>query len=160
VSRGAPGSAFPRDVNEDGRPDIVFSSQTGASVGVLFNRAEPGGLAAGAAAFVPVALPAVGLPSQGDLGDLNGDGFVDIVFPDFSGSNVLVYLNRFDPTAPERFDPTNPGNELDRLFAPPLLVPAGRSIFAVIVLDVNDDGKQDLLAVSNGSNTINIFFQR
>jgi hypothetical protein len=84
------------------------------------------------------------------VGDVNGE-FPDIVITDFAGSAVLLYLSQYDPSAPERWDPTNPQNDLAHLFAPPIFLEGGRSALGTLILDVNGDGKNDLLVTSNES---------
>jgi hypothetical protein len=63
-------------------------------------------------------------------GDFNGDGKPDIAVPDYSGKTISVYLNRGDGT-----------------FGAPVVTSLNipNTLGAIVVGDINEDGKQDLI---------------
>lgn len=63
-------------------------------------------------------------------GDFNGDGKPDIAVPDHSGKTISVYLNRGDGT-----------------FGAPVVTSLNipNTLGAIVVGDINEDGKQDLI---------------
>lgn len=107
--RGSPFTAFPDgkphnhglalgDLNGDGKTDITLGHQDRGAIAVL--------LADGAGGFRPAARSPVKL-GRGfyphTLGDLNGDGKLDIVIPDILGSSLVIATGdgkgSFAPTA-------------------------------------------------------------
>ena len=75
------------DLNGDGRPDLAGSTLTDpcSAVAVLLNQ---GSGVFGAPSYVPATIFN---PSSVTLGDLNGDGKLDLVVP--NGDGVAVLLN-------------------------------------------------------------------
>jgi hypothetical protein len=155
---------FPVDFNGDGRKDIVVGDLTAsASVGVMINRIDTltpnTDTTFSDGDFLNIPFQAKGQPSGLAIGDVNNDGLTDIVVTDQTNV-VSIYLNRFDRGNPSRFDPDNPNNDLANLFSKPILLQAGPGAIDVLILDLNKDGKQDLVVSSSGSNTLNVFFGR
>jgi hypothetical protein len=77
------------DFNKDGKPDLLITGGSTPSTVILLNDGSGGFLP-------PVAIPGTGVaPVQ--IGDMNGDGFPDIVGcgPGATASNskLLIYLN-------------------------------------------------------------------
>ena len=83
------------------------------------------------------------IPGKPVLADLNGDGLLDVIVPNTGGNNVLVY-----PGLPGGgFGPAlNDGNGFI----------VGTNPVAVLVADVNRNGRPDLIAVNRGSNDVSI----
>lgn len=89
------------DLNGDGRPDLVsYGSRTGNGTvpgNVFINNGSGGFLA-------PVPLPGSGLLAAAAIGDMNGDGYPDIVGCQDTGTgqnssfNLIVYLNNGNGT--------------------------------------------------------------
>ncbi len=128
------------DVDRDGKPDLIA---TGASLSVL--RGHGDGTFAEAKSFK------LGDTLRGlALGDLNGDGILDVAVASAGDDSVWVLLGAADGS-----------------FAPGAPYKAGVHPFEVVIGDFNADGKADL-AVSNESNrrpefdtkpgTVSIFF--
>jgi hypothetical protein len=126
--------------------DIAKAST--ASVNVV--NPNPGGGASNVA-FFPIALPnpsillsssdipigSAGPPSVA-TGDLNGDGKLDAVLPNF-GNTVSILLGNGDGTFQPRVD-----------------YPIGNTPRDVVIADFNGDGKLDLAVTNNGSNTVSV----
>ena len=87
-----------RDINADGRPDLIIGNQGSNTVSVLLNTTPMHG--ASAVSFAAQQTFTVGTGPFGNLGvgDLNGDGRPDIVVADFSGNTMSVLLNNTGPS--------------------------------------------------------------
>jgi hypothetical protein len=72
-------------------------------------------------------------------GDLNGDGFVDLVVQNYNAGTVSVLLGKGDGT-----------------FQPQVTYTVGTLPERVLLTDLNGDGKLDMVVANTGSNTISV----
>ncbi len=126
------------DVNGDGKLDLVEGNHFSGTVAVLLNQTVAG-------AATPSFAPEVLFAAQGNvgyiaLGDLNGDGKVDMAVTNTldSSTTVSVLLNQTAPGA------TTPS------FAPQVAFTVGFKPAGIVMGDMNGDDKLDL-AVTNMS---------
>jgi hypothetical protein len=120
------------DLDGDGRLDLVVSNNGAGSVSIFIqDHANPGTF------LPPVVVPVGGHPTGLAVGDLNGDGKPDIVVATVSPNLAVLIQNPVGP----------PGS-----FLPPTSVAVGKSAVAVAIGDVNGDGKQDLVALTQDNN--------
>ena len=126
------------DVNGDGRADIIVSPSAGSSGLVKVFSGATGSLHS---SFLTFGRGSGGVRVA--AGDVNGDGFADIVASTNAGSSVRVYDGR------------NPGDILKSFRAFPASVPGGVTVAAG---DVNGDGLADVIVgAGRGSNLAKVF---
>ncbi len=87
----SPGSVAIGDLNADGRPDVAVANANSASVSVLLNTTAPGAATPTFAAQQTFAAGAA--PRSVALGDLNGDGRLDLAVANQGSQTVSVLLN-------------------------------------------------------------------
>jgi len=126
------------DLNGDGKLDIVTANESGNSISVLLG---DGSGTFTAAAGSPVAVGAA--PTSVALGDVNGDGRLDVVTVNYNGNSVSVLLG--DGTG--RFTAA-PGS--------PYSLGAGTFPIAVALGDINGDGRLDIATANAAKGTISV----
>ena len=133
------------DFNGDGIPDVAFTQAdvagTGMSFGVLLGKGD-GTFLSSATVFA-----ATGLLNGIAAADLNGDGYLDIAVADVQGGFGNGTVDIFLGNGHGGF--TSAGGAL-----------VGRYPAAIIPVDVNKDGKVDLVVLDTGngqSGAVNVF---
>ena len=124
------------DVNGDGKPDVVTCDLAASSASVLINNGD--------GTFKPKVDYTTGagsLPECLRLGDVNGDGKLDIVSANAGTNNVGVLINNGDGTfgAPATFSTDTHPTSID-------------------MGDLNGDGKQDLVTANYNTNNVSVLF--
>lgn len=116
------------DVDLDGHPDLVVSNANDNTVSVLVNQGDGTYPTSGAPTYRTGASP-LGIA----VGDLNGDGYPDIVTANNQSGGVSVLLDQGDGTFP--------ATATDYL--------TGLNPVGVAVVDVNGDGHPDVVSSCN-----------
>jgi uncharacterized repeat protein (TIGR02059 family) len=139
------------DLNEDGRPDLAVVNYISDNVSILLGDGT-GGFDASTPA-VAVGDPVRGHPGALDIGDLDGDGHLDLAVPIYIFGNVdsnqiEVFLGNGDGTfgaAPSS----------------PYLV-GGLTPHTIKIHDFNRDGQLDLVVTNSNasSNSISVLLQK
>jgi len=136
------------DFNNDGFLDIAVANSSDNTVSILLNQNCPS-VAPAACTFAaaPVSPQAGGGPLAIAPGDLNADGFLDLVVADASANMVTVLLGNgtgaFTAVVPPQNSPT---------------FSTGTAPDGVVLADFNQDGRLDIIA-SNRSGSYSVLRQ-
>ncbi|HXD83736.1 MAG TPA: FG-GAP-like repeat-containing protein [Rudaea sp.] len=130
------------DVNGDGIPDLIVANFSSNTVSVLINTTAPG---AATPTFAAQQTFATGNePISVTTADLNGDGKPDLIVTNYASNTVSVLLNTTAPGA------TTASFSAQQTFA------TGINPHAVTAVDVNGDGKADLIVADYGDSTVSV----
>jgi len=145
------------DINGDGKPDLLIADgNTGSSQSTGVIGVQPGNLivmlqdAANPGHFTQSQTLPLGPPNTYNrgvriaVGDLNGDGLVDVAVTNFdvNGQNGVVSIFFQDPSKPGTFLPVV---NLDAASEPS----------GIVIADVNGDGVPDIVIASEGQTSDN-----
>ncbi len=128
-----------RDINGDGKPEIVVVNQGSNTASVFKNTSNV--ITISFAAKVDFATGVA--PVSVKLNDIDGDGKADIVTANYSFSTVSVIRN------------TSAGVAIS--FAAKIDFTTTGTTQCVGIADINGDGKMDIVATNYGANSISIF---
>ena len=139
---GGPGSGTLRDVNGDGRPDLIVAHGGSSSgISLLLNTTAAG---ASSPSFADSLEFTVGTAADVATGDLNGDGKPDLAVINNGGGTVSVLLNSTAIATPSVG------------FAAPENFAAGTTPYSVALGDLNGDGKPDMAVANYGSANVSV----
>ena len=128
------------DVNGDGKPDLAVTDASDNAIAILLDTTPANATTPTFAAKVDV--PTGAGPDGLAIGDLDGDGKMDLVTADFGAGSAGVLL------------------AIGMTFAPHLDFASGPRPRAVAIGDLNGDGKPDLVVANGETNTVSIFLAR
>ena len=137
-----PRSVAAGDFNGDGKRDLAVANLNSNTVAVLLNTTDPG---AAAISFAPLHdFPTGNRPISIALGDVNGDGKLDMAIANVLTNTVTVLLNTTTPGA------NTPSFSARQDFATafnPSSITAG---------DLNGDGKLDLAVADSNADSVSV----
>lgn len=139
---GDPGNVVIGDMNKDGKLDLIVAGGKSRSLSVLPGQGEG---RFGAPLRNPLTTPES--PGEMELGDLNGDGKLDVAFITHDSYGVTILLGD--------------GKSGLRVAAnSPIIMKDGQHphTHGLVVGDLNGDGKLDLVTVNNADNDISVAF--
>jgi alpha-tubulin suppressor-like RCC1 family protein len=137
--------ATAKDLDGDGRPDIVALNYGDNTISIFKNVGVPAGLHP-ASFLPPVTIPAPGGPYDAAIADLNGDGKPDLVVANADAGTVSIYQN----TATTGLLDANS-------FLPPFSLGVGVNTASILVADLDGDGNLDLVAGSVQQDQFSVF---
>jgi uncharacterized protein (DUF2141 family) len=135
------------DMDGDGRLDVV-TANTGSNtrrVSVLRNISTLGQLTTNSLA-PEVDLSGADQGSALAIGDLDGDGRLDVVTASYAGESFSVYRNL-----------SAPGSLTTNSFGPDLLFAVGNTMQNVALGDLDGDGKPDVALVSQTTSQLSLY---
>ncbi len=138
----APFSVTSADINGDGKPDLIVANEVSDDVSVLLNTTAPG--AATPSFATQQTFATGGSPYSVTTADINGDGKPDLIVTNYGDATVSVLLNT---TAPGAATPS---------FAAQQTFSTGNGPFPVTAVDVNGDGKPDLIVANVADDTVSV----
>jgi hypothetical protein len=142
VAGGYPQGLAIGDLNGDGKPDIVVVSDVVQLVAVLMNTTVAGTLTP---TFEAEASFSTGpQPAAVALGDVNGDGRLDLVVGNLASNTVSVLIN------------TTESGALVPTFADKVDFATGPYPSSIAIGDINGDGKLDLAVTAAYSGTVSV----
>ncbi len=133
------------DLDGDGQPDIATENINGNSVSILRNLGSGGSITTNS--FAPhVDLAGVGGGEQVVMGDVDGDGKLDLLVSAYTAEAFSVFRNI-----------STPGSLTTNSFAPRIDFPTGGRAHRVALGDFDGDGRLDITATTEIPNQLLIF---
>ncbi|MES2703127.1 MAG: FG-GAP-like repeat-containing protein [Bacteroidota bacterium] len=133
------------DIDGDGKPDIVITRSTVATVSVFRNISTTGSITTGSFA-TKVDFTTNSSPRNVAIDDVDLDGKPDLVIGYSSSDAVSVLRNT-----------ATAGTITTGSFATKVDLTAGTAPYDVATGDMDGDGKPDIVAVNQASNTVSVF---
>jgi sugar lactone lactonase YvrE len=137
MTGSGPQSALIGDIDGDGKLDLAIGN-IASSVSLFRNISTPGTISFD----TRLNFSAGSLPRRGAIGDIDGDGKLDLAFADSSSNVVLVLRN------------TSTSGNIS--FASTVSFATGSSSFGLTIGDIDGDSKLDLAATNQNSNSVSV----
>ncbi|MEP2671116.1 MAG: FG-GAP-like repeat-containing protein [Cyclobacteriaceae bacterium] len=130
-----------RDLNGDGKPEIIVTNSNGAVNNQLyvFQNQSVGGVLNINPTPIKVTVTGASTTYGLDVQDVDNDGKADLIVNQFQTNTIFVLRNQSTSTIS---------------FAAPVAVTAPGNLNAITSADVNEDGKLDLIATSTLTNQV------
>jgi hypothetical protein len=139
-----PGYVKLGDMDGDSKLDVVVLAEGTNSVGILRNISTAGVLTS--ASFASRVNFNTGItPYYISVGDLTGNGKLDILVTNFGDGTATVWQNK-----------ATPGNITSASFFKRLNFTVGTKPYAGLLADIDGDAKTDILVSNTGSNTLSV----
>ena len=126
-------------LQDGGYVNLVVANATNSQISVLPNYGDGTFLPGPTYVSGPGPADQPNVPSSVALGDINGDGFLDVVVTNSQRGTTGVLLNHQDGT-----------------FGASTVFPVGNSPWSVAVGDVNRDGRLDLVVANRADGTVSV----
>lgn len=139
-----PAAVVAADLNGDGKPELIVADITAGNVTVLLNTTAPG--SGVASFFLQQTVTTAANPGGVVAADINGDGLIDVVTADESSKTLSVMLN----VTPKPVTPFSLGS--------PHVFGAGGTADSAATVDLNGDGRPDLIVTHLNDNTVSVLF--
>lgn len=123
------------DLDGDGKPELIAEGTNPDNVSIFLNKSIPGNISFD----VPTTLAVGHGPWNASIGDLDGDGKPDLVVADIYSNFLTIFRNT-----------STPGN---LSFGPGIDFMTGQYPAQVAIIDLDGDGKRDLVVANTGSSS-------
>jgi trimeric autotransporter adhesin len=133
------------DIDGDGKKDMVIANQGSASVSVFRNTATSGAISSSSFA-AKVDFTTGTNPFSVAIGDIDGDGKMDVVVANNSSTSISVFRNT-----------ASSGSITSGSLASKVDFTTGSTPYNVSLGDIDGDGKVDVVVANAASNTVSIF---
>lgn len=133
------------NIDGDGNPDIVVTNSGSNTISVFKSRCTVGIIADSSFAH-KVDFSTGSYPFSLSVGDLDGDGKIDIATCNFSSNTISIFRN------------TTSGDSItSSSFAAKVDFPVGSGPYYVVIGDLNGDNKRDLVVSNSADSTLSVF---
>jgi gliding motility-associated-like protein len=133
------------DIDGDGKPDFVIGNPNSNMVSVYRNTSSSGSVTAGSFA-TKVDFTTGSSPNDIVIGDIDGDGRLDVVVTNQNSNSISVFRNI-----------STPGSITSGSFANKVDFTTGNSPYYIAIGDIDGDGKPDLAVTNWAGNTVSVF---
>ncbi|MES2702142.1 MAG: FG-GAP-like repeat-containing protein [Bacteroidota bacterium] len=133
------------DIDGDGQPDLIASNRTSNTISVYRNTTTAGALSSASFA-AKVDFTTGSNPETIAVGDIDGDGKIDIAVANYTSGTVSVFRNTSTVGAIT-------GGSLNAKVD----FTAGSGCTGIAIGDLDGDGRPDMVATNFGSSTISLF---
>jgi gliding motility-associated-like protein len=134
-----------RDLDLDGKPELIVSNRKEGSIAVLINQSIPAAIAFNP---TPITITVTDAPNTDGLAvaDLDGDGFPEIITSPNLGSNLFILHN------------TSTSGNIS--ITPSKVLPLGNSVVNIKVGDLDNDQRPDIAATQILGSSITVFLNQ
>ncbi|MCF8428811.1 MAG: FG-GAP-like repeat-containing protein [Bacteroidia bacterium] len=132
------------DIDGDGKLDLTLVNATSNTISVLRNTSTSGTITTGSFAS-NINFATENQPNSVSIGDLDGDGKLDIAVTNVGSNTVSVYRNT-----------STIGTISWGSFAPKVDFVTGTNPKSISLADIDGDGKLDLTLLNSTSNTVSV----
>ncbi|MES2703357.1 MAG: FG-GAP-like repeat-containing protein [Bacteroidota bacterium] len=133
------------DLDGDGKPDLAVANQGAHTVSVFRNAGSTGAITTGTFP-AHVQFTAGTNPRSVTIGDIDGDGKLDLAVANQSSANVSVYRNT-----------SSSGSITSSSFASHVQFATGTLPFMVTLGDIDGDGKPDMVVPNYIAGTVGVY---
>jgi gliding motility-associated-like protein len=140
-----PSSITIRDIDGNGKPDLIVTNGTSNTISVYRNKSTPGSI--GTSSFdTRVDFTAGWYPQNVAIGDIDGDGKPDLAITN-SGTTTISILRNTSTT----------GSITASSFADKIDFTSGTDPRGITIRDIDGDGRPDLAVTNYASSTVSAF---